>query len=60
MEKLRELNQRIEKMEKTIELGSIINAEATQRNTEELSKVISDTSSTSNHNNNIKEKVSLR
>lgn len=57
---LRELNQRIEKMEKTIELGSIINAEATQRNTEELSKVISDTSSTSNHNNNIKEKVSLR
>lgn len=57
---MKELNQKIERLEVAIQLGSAINAEATQRNTEEISKAVSDTASKNDHNNVIQGKVSLR
>lgn len=57
---MKELNQKIERLEVAIQLGSAINAEATQRNTEEISKAVSDTASKNHHNNVIQGKVALR
>ena len=57
---IKELNKRIASLQRSVEVGAVINAEATDKNTEEISKVVKDASSSNNHNNNIQQKVALK
>lgn len=56
---IRQLNQKIAKLEKAVVDGAVLNAISTDRNTEEISKAVKDSSSTTRHNESIKRKVGL-
>lgn len=59
IEEIRKLNSRIGQLEKAIIDGAVLNAEATHKNTEVISNSVKDSTSTTNHNNSIKKKVSV-
>lgn len=59
IEEIRKLNARIANLEKAIVEGAVINAVATDRNTDVISSAVKDTASVSNHNQSIKRKVAV-
>ncbi len=56
---IRKLNARIETLEKAIVEGAVINAVATDRNTEVVSAAVKDTASVTKHNESIKRRVAV-
>lgn len=59
LEEIRLLNARIAQLEKAVIEGSVINAEATDRNTIEISRTVKDTASTTNHLETIRRKTEI-
>lgn len=57
---LKELNKKVTSLQRSVEIGAVLNAEATDKNTEEISKAVQETSSKDSHNNNIQRKVALK
>jgi Ca2+-binding EF-hand superfamily protein len=57
LEEIRKLNTKIQKLEETIARGDIMNAEATERNTREVSKTLKDTASTTTYAQKVQNRV---
>lgn len=57
---IRKLNVKIEKLEQSIVQGAVINAEATDRNTSEISSTIKETASSTSHTESIKRRAEIR
>lgn len=57
---LRDLNRKVASLQRSVEIGAVLNAEATDKNTEKVSKAVKDASSADSHNNNIQRKVALK
>jgi hypothetical protein len=59
IEEIRKLNTRIGQLETAIIDGAVLNAEATNKNTEVISSSVKDSTSTTTHNNSIKKRVAV-
>lgn len=57
---IRNLNQKIERLERAVADGAIMNAQATDRNTEQLSEVITDNSGKAIQANRLQNKASIK
>lgn len=56
---IKKLNQKIDSLEKAVAEGAVINAEATNRNTVEISRTVKDTGSTTSHNEAIRRRTQV-
>lgn len=56
---IKKLNQKIDSLEKAVAQGAVINAEATNRNTVEISRTVKDTGSTTSHNEAIRRRTQV-
>ena len=56
---IKKLNQKIESLERVVAEGAVINAEATNRNTVEISRTVKDTGSTASHSEAIRRRTQI-
>jgi hypothetical protein len=56
---IKKLNQKIDSLERVVAEGAVINAEATNRNTEEISRTVKDTGSTASHSEAIRRRTQI-
>jgi prefoldin subunit 5 len=56
---IRKLNQKIDSLEKTVADGAVINAQATERNTVEISRTVKNTGSTASHSEAIRRRTQI-
>lgn len=56
---IKKLNQKIDSLEKTVADGAVINAQATERNTIEISRTVKDTGSTASHTEAIRRRTQI-
>jgi hypothetical protein len=56
---IKKLNQKIESLERVVAEGAVINAEATNRNTEEISRTVKDTGSTASHSEALRRRTQI-
>jgi hypothetical protein len=59
-EQIRELNQKIVSLERTVAEGAVINAEATNRNTEQIAQAVTDSSGKTIQANRLQAKASIK
>jgi hypothetical protein len=58
-QEIKKLNQEIKVLQKAVVEGAVINAEATNRNTEEISRTVKDTGSTASHSEAIRRRTQI-
>jgi hypothetical protein len=56
---IKKLNQKIESLERVVAEGAVINAEATNRNTEEISRTVKDTGSTASYSEALRRRTQI-
>lgn len=60
LKEVQKLNAKIESLEETVAQGALLNANATDRNTDEISRTVKDAGSTASHTEAIRRKVSIK
>ena len=60
LKEVQKLNAKIESLEQTVAQGAVLNANATDRNTDEISRTVKDAGSTASHTEAIRRKVSIK